>query len=167
MAKLKINKVNIVPTSPEANSVYLVKVGSEFELYVSDDEASVSLYPLKHPSIGAASPDFSNMVTHNFTADVNDWVRPATSSGYNITTDGNNYEMTGIVAPSTQEGFWFFNGDIVNEKKLKLKHDDTNSSVNNRFYLPDRSDLEIRPGEGVYCTYNTIISRWVIIQIDR
>ena len=118
----------------------------------------------------APGPDWAVMTPATLLANTNDWVPPATTTGWVITLGGGDRDLTGIVPPlgtSTAQNYWLVNFDITSGKKVKLKHDDPASLVTNRFCLPDGVDFDILPYQLTVLTYNQVFQRWFILAGGR
>lgn len=110
---------------------------------------------------GASAPSWEDLTAVTINADTNNWNPATDTTGWRVGMAGNDHDLTGIVAPSggVQKNYWIFINDT---QKLKLKHNNANSAANNRFYLPDESDYEIKGYGVVAISYNPLINKWML-----
>jgi len=94
------------------------------------------------------------------TVNTHDFVIPGLKDNnvLNVSTDGGNYDLTGIVPTGIVNGQTFFVYNVGDPGIVKLKNASIQSLPANRFITD--GDVQIKVGMGVIFTYDTSVSRW-------
>lgn len=90
-------------------------------------------------------------------------VSAATKSVALLTTDGNPYNVTGIVPGGNGQVLFIRNDDVGNT--ITLKNQDGGSDPANQFLLPNSADLAILPNQTVVLYYSTSLTFWVVVSM--
>lgn len=82
----------------------------------------------------------------------------ATSNVIYISTDGANYDLTGIDSTGISDGQTFFLYNVGGSGDVKFKNNNAGSLAANRFIA--NGDVNVKDGMGTIITYDATASRW-------
>lgn len=103
---------------------------------------------------------FSTVATANLAAQQNDFAAGNATACRFTSTGAQN--LTGIVPPSTTEGWLMIVVNADTTDNLTLVHESASSSANNRFSLPGTTNRVLTPGGMAMLWYDVSSTRWRI-----
>ena len=123
------------------------------------------LYQPVGTSGGNGAYDYTNLTAVTINSDQNNYPLPALpSSGLRI-SGTSNFDITGLSGGVNNKFVLIFN--VTTNKKIKLKHNDAASSVGNRFFMTDQSDMTILVYGSALLRYDSTIQGYHIINVMR
>lgn len=111
---------------------------------------------------GVGLYDFDNLFSVSGTTNRNNLPIPAGASGF-LVTGGNDIDLTGIAGGVHNQVVLIFN-QKSNKKKIKLKHNSSNSLAANRFLLADEGDWTIQKNSSALLRYDGTLNRWHLLE---
>lgn len=93
-------------------------------------------------------------------SDVKDWDTETNSIVY-VTPESGGYILSGVVSPAQTTSYPFlFISNISEVNNFIISHNDSNSTTENRFYLPGATNITINPFEGAIFNYDNDTKVW-------
>lgn len=162
---LQQNQIQNVIIHPVANTAAITSpIAGQFIFDLSDGfgkyyDGSVWVAFPQTGGGGGSDFDYSSLTAITWNSNRDNEPIPA-GSGWQVDLSGNNRELTGIVAGTDDQRLLLFN---ANTKKIKVKHDDANSSVGNRILCPNNGDYDIEDWVSTIFRYSTALGAWTIM----